>query len=196
MAVHHFDKSLEKEKEAGRHADLFYKRAPFAVQSINRYNQDTPAHLVLQRQDIDLNISFDDGRTYAVSEKFRKRDYNDLLLEIYSKYPHTKGWVHKSKAYRLAYFLPKRMFWIDKTMLTTFCIHTLFPRIEGDAIERLLTDEQNSLKVGVKLEGTLYNCTLTQAFNNTDGDMWNTISISVPFKMLADFEIRFQVFKR
>jgi hypothetical protein len=192
---HHFGNSLKRELESGNQADVFYKRAPFSVTEIQRYNRSTEEDMILQRQDIDLSISFPDGRKNSVSEKFRAHDYNDLLLEIYSKYPETKGWIHKSHAERLAYFFPERMMWIDKKALSLFCIQDLFPLVEKDAIERLLSQEANSLKVGLRLKGQLYYCILTQAFNRTGNDVWNTISISVPFSMLNDFEIRFQEYK-
>lgn len=195
MDVHQFDKSLQKEENAMCSADDFYLRAPFSVSSIQRYNQNTKEHLMLQRKDIDLSLSFKDNRIMAVSEKFREHDYNDLLLEIYSKFPGTKGWIHKSDADRLAYFFPKRMFWIDKKALCIFCTDKLFPLIEREVIKRLLSREANSLKVGLNMEGRIYECILTQAFNNTNNAEWNTISISVPFAMLEDFKIRFQQFK-
>jgi len=192
---HHFEKSLKQEGSSATLADVFYRRVPFSVVKIDRKNQNTKEDMVLQRQDIDLFLSFKDGRRYSVSEKFRAHDYNDLLLEIYSKYPKTKGWIHKSEADRLAYFFPTRMFWIHKKALSSFCLEELFPLVEKEAIERLLSQDANSLKVGLKLKGKIYNCILTQAFNNTNGDTWNTISISVPFHMLQDFAIRWQEYK-
>jgi hypothetical protein len=195
LEEHHFNKSLKREGESAFSVESFYKRHPFSVVQIERYNQNTEEHMILQRQDIDLSLSFKDGSVKRISEKFREHDYNDLLLEIYSKYPDTKGWIHKSKAERLAYFFPARMFWIDKKALSSFCLKLLFPLVEKEAIERLLAQETNSLKVGLRLNGKMYKCILTQAFNNTNGDTWNTISISVPFKLLQDFEIRFQEFK-
>ncbi len=192
---HHFGKSLKQEGVSALGADVFYKRAPFSVTHIERYNQSTEEHMTLQRQDIDVSISFEDGRTNLVSEKFREHDYNDLLLEVYSKYPHTKGWIHKSNAERLAYFFPKRMLWIDKKALCAFCLKHLFPLVEKEAIERLLSQEANSLKVGLRLNDKVYSCILTQAFNRMGKDSWNTVSVSVPFSMLQDFNIRIQEFK-
>lgn len=196
MDPHHFDKSVKRETTAAVYADAFYKRVPFSVSKIERYNQGSKEDMILQRQDIDLSLSFEDGRNVAVSEKFREHDYGDLLLEIYSKYPERTGWIHKSAAERLAYFFPARMFWIDKKALCSFCMEQLFPLVESHAIERLLSQEYNSLKVGLRVNNMVYNCILTQAFNNTDGDTWNTISISVPFEMLAKNDIRFTEYKR
>ena len=192
---HHFGNSLKRESNSALQADVFYMRTPFSVTCIERYNRNTEEDMILQRQDIDLALSFVDDRIYSVSEKFREHDYNDLLLEIYSKYPDTKGWIHKSNAERLAYFFPKRMFWIDKEALSAFCLQELFPLVERDAIERLLSQETNSLKVGLRLQDKLYNCILTQAHNRMGKDTWNTISISVPFRILQDFKIRFQEFR-
>lgn len=192
---HHFDKSLKRESALALQADVFYKRPPFAVATLERFNRNTDADMELQRQDIDVRLAFSDGRQYAVSEKFRAHDYNDLLLEIYSKHPDTKGWIHKSSAERLAYFFPSRMFWIDKKALCTFCLEALFPMVETEAIDQLLAQEDQSLKVSLCLADINYDCILTQAFNRTGSDTWNTISISVPFEMIKNFGIRFQEFK-
>ena len=195
MSVHNFDKSLRRESVVAKKADTFYERKPFAVQAIKRYNTGSEYDMKFQRQDIDLNLSMSDGRTLTVSEKFRDNDYDDLLLEIYSKYPSTKGWMHKSEAERLAYFFPKRMFWIEKKELRRFCLNKLFPLVEQEAIQRLLSQEVNSLKVGLRINDKRYLCVLTQAANNTDGHRWNTISISVPFEMLQDFSIRYSEYR-
>ncbi len=98
--------------------------------------------------------------------------------------------MHNSAAERLAYFFPARMFWIDKKALCAFCLKTLFAKIEKNEIEKLLAQKQNSSSVEIELKGKTYKCTLTQAPNNTDGDCWNTVSISVPFGMLVDVEVR------
>ncbi len=172
-------------------ADAFYMRHPFSVKHIRRYNTGSEADIIKQRMDIDVQLNFEHG-CYEVSEKFRDHDYGDLLLEIYSKYPQRPGWIQTSKAQRLAYFFPKRMFWIDEVQLKTFCLEELFPKVAHTAIELLLSQEANSLKLGLRLQEKLYHCVLNQARNVTNDASWNTISISVPFVMLQDAAVRFK----
>lgn len=43
----------------------------------------------LQRKDVDVLLTLD-GRQVKVSEKRRDRDYDDLLVEVYSKFPGTQ----------------------------------------------------------------------------------------------------------
>ena len=195
MSVHNFDDSLQKELASHKVANSFYSGDTFKAKEIVRFTDNSEEHLLLQRRDIDANIRMWNDEVWSVSEKFRDYDYNDVLLEIYSKYPDTRGWIHKSDANRLAYFFPNRMIWMDKKALCTFCLETLFPKIQEDDINELLTRKMNSLSLTLNLNGNTYACKLTQAPNNTDGAVWNTISISVPFGILTDFNIRFQVYQ-
>lgn len=195
MSVHNFDDSLQKELASHKVANSFYTGATFKAKEIVRFTDNSEEHLNIQRKDIDANIRMWNDDIWSVSEKFREHDYNDVLLEIYSKYPDTFGWIHNSYADRLAYFFPSRIFWIDKRALCAFCLETLFPLIQEEDISQLIVHKMNSLSLSLNLKGTTYACKLTQAPNNTDGAIWNTISISVPFDLLGDFNIRYQIFK-
>jgi catechol 2,3-dioxygenase-like lactoylglutathione lyase family enzyme len=72
-------------------ADAFY-RDVLGAKIIRRFDRDTDEDMEMQREDVDVLIELK-GVEYRVSEKFREHDYEDLYIEIYSKYPDTPGWV-------------------------------------------------------------------------------------------------------
>ena len=70
-------------------ADAFYNSKSEKC-IIKRYNIDSNENLAFQKKDIDLTLILTD-RSLHISEKFRKEDYGDLLIELYSKYPDISG---------------------------------------------------------------------------------------------------------
>ena len=71
-------------------ADAFYNSKINEKCIIKRYNTDSNESLAFQKKDIDLTLTLTDGSIH-ISEKFRKEDYGDLLIELYSKYPDISG---------------------------------------------------------------------------------------------------------
>lgn len=96
MFEHQFNKSLGFEKKQIKIADDFYKKN-FPKFSIKRVSFDSEIEKEMQRKDIDFFL-ISDNKTIAVSEKFREKDFNDIYLEFFSKYPNTVGWMENSEA--------------------------------------------------------------------------------------------------
>ena len=61
-------------------ADAFYNSKSEKC-IIKRYNIDSNENLAFQKKDIDLTLILTD-RSLHISEKFRKEDYGDLLIEL------------------------------------------------------------------------------------------------------------------
>jgi hypothetical protein len=192
---HNFYTSLEHEKTKHAEMDAFYFSEKFKAKKIIRYNTDSKADMEFQLQDIDCSITMHNSIELHVSEKYRRHDYGDLLLEMYSKYPQEVGWVHKSKADRMAYFTLEKMYWIEATALHKLCMDKIFKQIENTHIEKLLHENNNSVNCVVQLDKK-YNCKLTQAPNQVDNNTWNTISIAMPIEALQNNGVRLQIFKR
>ena len=107
-----FFKSLEYEQSMYSKADSFYKKMIqniwFAEYqndqifiSIKRWDFNTPEGKIKQLDDIDVTIDIEVNNRiyhYDISEKFRRDDYLDMFVELYSKYPNVEGWGVKSKA--------------------------------------------------------------------------------------------------
>ena len=76
MSAHDFNISLKKEQESANYADRFYLSEGFKAKIVERFNQNTQAHLSIQKQDIDVKLLLANGKEVSVSEKFREKDFN------------------------------------------------------------------------------------------------------------------------
>lgn len=182
---HNFQQSLEYENSKSTIADTFYFDQ-FHVEEIIRFNTGSPSDMVFQRKDIDLQL-FGWNRHTNVSEKFRDYDFNDLYLELYSMYPDTHGWMHKSEANYLAYFFPKRMFWINENELQQVFQKYIEPAINYKELDSWLNKNikhSGRYKSSIVNESKSYEVQVITAFNRTTNKEWNTVGVSVPFDLL------------
>jgi hypothetical protein len=191
MCEHEFQERLERERSQQEVADNFYTEKLGAT-LIKRYSSDSQEDMEFQRKDIDVTLTID-GEIYHVSEKFRDKDWGDLLLEIYSKYPGTPGWINTGSADIMAYFFPERMFWIDDYALSSFCIDQVFQAIPRESITEIMAIEKSCRRpLTITINDTDYETWITKAFNRTrSGATWNTISITVPLNLLRNNGIEF-----
>jgi hypothetical protein len=195
--VHDFSNSLQGEHSHFNMANAFYQRY-FKPANIIRADYNLPQGKELQKSDIDLHLDFGESRT-AVSEKFRNKDYGDILLERYSKFPFKEGWMHHSKADFLAYFVPKKVYWVDKYMLRNFYQKQILPQLSAGHFRYLLKknlQRNASCPFYIRLNGKKETLFLTQAYNvpKAEETEWYTMSICVPFKILKKAGVTFQVF--
>ena len=116
--IYHIEESLEREHQGFERNNRFYTDTLHASE-LKRIGFETTEEKELQRSDIDL-VAIINGTQVSISEKDRDVDYNDILIEFYSIYPTVRGWMDNSKAQYLAYFMPKRVFWINKLKLVDF----------------------------------------------------------------------------
>ena len=85
---------LDYEKSRMSSANKFYSEHLGAV-DINRWKWSDRVGRVMQRNDIDCSITIERGDRFSginISEKFRRVDWGDMLIELYSEYPAKKGW--------------------------------------------------------------------------------------------------------
>jgi hypothetical protein len=190
MNSHNFSESLRREQSNQKRADDFYKKY-FGATHIIRYNHNTEADMKIQRRDIDVSFQYKEKRI-NISEKFREKDFNDLYIEIYSKFPNVRGWLDKSQADFITYFFPKRMFLIDEKTLVELYKNHLSKSVPKDILSRLINQnlERNALQRFVlQIQNRSYNARIIQAYNTTDDASWYTMGIAIPFKVLYDFGI-------
>ncbi len=192
---HHFYESRKKETDNFHRADTFYTTRLHALK-IERCDYHTSKGKAFQQKDIDLWLTLENGRV-SVSEKKRTRDFDDLYLELYSKYPETPGWAIHSQAAFLAYFFPERVFWAGFPQIKRFLKESLLPRINPDEWKKLQeTHPETSTRKRIKqkVSGITYPVTLIQAYNETQNATWYTMGISIPFNMLHDNHIRYRIY--
>lgn len=105
MCDYNIEDSIRLERENWPRADKFYLE--HLCQNPKRFVRvDYDKHPDIQRNDIDLVILNESDELFKISEKKRDRDWEDILIEIYSCYSDKIGWGMDSKANKLAYYLP------------------------------------------------------------------------------------------
>lgn len=187
MATHDFSTSLSYEQSKFSLQDKFYTEK-LGAKAITRACFDNEQGKKLQRMDVDVQFVYE-GRVVNVSEKNRKKDFGDLLLEFYSKFPSTPGWMNNSNADYLAYFVPGKVYWINKRELEVFYNDVLKPVVPDSFFAQLMSQNpKESKKVDrfVDINGRKEKITVAQAYNkphDSDAD-WYTESICVSFSCL------------
>ena len=197
MATHDFSESLSYEQSNFPVQDQFYTEQLGAT-VITRADFDDEEGRVLQRMDVDVQFMYN-GNLINVSEKNRTRDYGDLLLEFYSKFPDTPGWMNNSNADYLAYFVPGKVYWINKRDLEVFYHNVLEPVIPDDYFAQLVHDNpKKSTRVArtININGMRETVTVVQAYNHPWGTSqeWYTENICVSFDCLARAGVHIQEF--
>lgn len=178
--IHFFDESLHYERTSAARADSFYREQLNATE-VERYDRDTPDDMEMQHRDIDVRIRVD-GVDMYVSEKFRKRGWDDLLLELYSKYPAVRGWTETGSPDLLAYFLPDKILIFREADVRRF-----YDRLVVAIPEKELADfyahahEVRSKQLRVCLSKPC--CVRLLAALN---DGYTTLSVAIPFHVLRE----------
>lgn len=190
---HHYSSSSDYEKSWQPAADHFYK-SKYPSSIINRFDSNSELDLDYQLKDIDLSLEIDD-KTIYISEKFRQKDYGDLLIELYSKYPHTKGWMENSAADYLAYFNPESVYILSKKDLTRwFEKENVLSRLAVEVEKFHLVNLRNSSRKKIELDLAEKNISITliQAFNHTDSAEWHTLSIAIQWLDLENMGLSYK----
>lgn len=190
--LHNFKSSLNHEREQAAMADTFYYEVLKATEII-RFNTDSEADLEMQRQDVDLLLTLNEI-TYRVSEKFRDKDYGDLYVEVYSKYPKTPGWLFTGTPNAIIYFTPESVYWITHKSLSTFCNEVLFPSIPKMWFTYLYQSKKSIVTKILRLNRKSFKINLIQA-HNFDRTHWITIGISVPFWVFEENGVKIKRFQ-
>lgn len=173
-------------------ADRFYVEVLKATE-IKRFNTDSEADMEMQRQDVDLLLTLNNV-TYRISEKFREKDYGDLYVEVFSKYPAKEGWLFSGSPHAVLYFTPERVLWITHKSLSEFCKNNLFPFIPNEWYEELVQSHQSILSKNLKISDATFTINLIQA-HNEEGSSWETIGISAPLWVFQENGVKIMLFK-
>ena len=109
-----FDDCISYEKSQQPIADNYYIRLYGNRNELERYDWKDPNGQYMQRKGIDCSIidriQQPPKRIY-ISEKFRKQDWGDMMIEIYSSFPKTFGWgITDHDVDKYAYFIDPEFF--------------------------------------------------------------------------------------
>lgn len=195
MRAHNFYESRKTELKHFTDADIFYTEQLGATKIV-RCDYSTKEGRNFQKADIDLWLNLKAERV-SVSEKKRTRDYNDLYLEVYSKFPDMPGWTTHSKADFLAYFFPERVFWAGFPQIIRFYNEQFAPQFSQELFKKFRYHNRgkNAIeKITVNVAGLSYPVSLIQAYNECDGNSWYTLGICIPFEMLTNNHIKYRIY--
>jgi hypothetical protein len=178
--VYDFNESLHQEIKKAKNADIFYKNQ-LGASKIVRFDSGSKEDMIMQHQDIDVLLTIGE-LTYKVSEKFRDKDFGDLYVEVFSKYPGTNGWLQTGSPHAILYFMPKTVYWITHKTLAAFCLNELFPAIPHKWFAELYNSHRTIVSKTLIFKSLPIEINLIQAHNQLpDGIKWETIGISAPF---------------
>jgi len=188
MATHDFSTSLNYEQSKFPKADKFYteKLKATLISRIGFEDEDSKA---LQRMDIDVALTIN-GNKILVSEKDRQDDWGDLLLEFYSKYPNTKGWMDNSKADFMAYFVPNYVYWINKKELTDFYKNILSPAVPNNFFSEIIEQyprQSKRVSKEILISGVKQKIFVVSAYNfpRNSNVEWYTLNICITYNLLS-----------
>jgi len=190
--IHNFTQSLRHEREQADAADLIYREYLHPDQII-RYSNDTPHDREMQKKDIDVSLVFG-GKTFHISEKFRDNDYGDMYLEVYSKYPGTKGWLLTGSPDAIVYFTPAKVYWIGHHTLIKCYMEHLQPLLKDEWFDEIFVSGKNIIKKNIRVNQRPTTISIIQA-HNRDGAAWETIGIAIPFRLLTDNGVKIKIIK-
>ena len=190
--IHNFSKSLKHEREQTDLADQFYRNV-LEVSEIKRFNSDSEVDMTMQKQDVDVLLTLK-GTNFRVSEKFRDKDYGDLYIEIFSKYPHVNGWIQTGSPHAILYFTPLNIYWITHKSLKKFCIDKLFPEIKSGWFLDIYNSGKTFERKRITIDNNGFNINIIQA-HNSDGNNWETLGVSIPFEILENFGVKLKRFE-
>lgn len=183
---HIYNKSSEYEKFWQPIADEFYL-SKYPKCELKRYNSHSKEDLEFQKKDIDLTISLAD-RSIHISEKFRKDDYGDLLIELFSKYPDIKGWMNNSAADYITYFTPHKVYVINKLeLLNWYQTENFEDKINLEISNFHTLNERKSSRKKIEYtssKGNSFFIHLIQAYNKTKDAEWHTLSLAISWNDL------------
>ena len=182
MVLHNFNDGIAFEKSHQPRANAFYIKQ--GAKEIIRCDSNSYEDMKKQWSDIDLLIKNRYGKLTPISEKARPNDWNDFFIEFWSKYPNVPGWMNNSKADWLAYFFPTRMFWINKKQLVEFYNNALKPAVPIRYFDEIYNSGKKRIEHEIQINNISWKIYVINSYNKTDLNYWQTIGVSIPFKLL------------
>lgn len=189
---------LQREERHKRLYDNFYQSTLNAtVKQRTDYNTDEGK--LLQQHDVDVILEMPDGQVIKVSEKDRTIDYGDMLIEMYSIFPDTPGWMEDSEADYIAYYIIENnsitnVYWVNAHQLKDFYFNKLKPLSLENKFDSMIKQYPYSnpkQSITLTISDHTFNATLIQAYNRPrcSDTEWYTESISIKYSDLQKFGI-------
>lgn len=179
-----FENDLKFEKDNQTRYYSFYNGHGDIVNVI-RTDFSTDKGRKLQEMDIDVVAVMNTGKVTTISEKHRRNNYNDLLIEIYSSYSSfSPGWMETSRAKNLVIFiddiLNPEVIIVDMESLQSFLSkHRIIEQVKENCSSFYSSGKSSERKV-INIEGRPVECRLVRSEN----DGYATISLAIPWSSI------------
>ena len=190
-------KDVQKFEANYNRADMFYKNV-LKAEIVKRYSFQNEEGREFLIKDQSLTIKTNDKES-TISEKARDLDWNDIYVEIFSKYPDGEGWIKYTEAEYLAYFFPGRVFWAKMEPIKLLCTDILSKAIDSGIYKELLymyPKNSGRLSKTFKINTKTYSFNFIQTYHEDGENSYYSIGISLPFVLLMDFRIDYKIYKQ
>lgn len=187
-----FARCLAYEKSQHQKADKFYKSK--GALEIERMEYDsTRFGRSKQLDDIDCVVRFyNEPQPIPISEKFRRNKYEDILFEIFSDVQYRKpGWMIKSQAQRLCYFMGDHDVYEfdDLETIRKICKEFLNQRTEEE-IKRITSTTWSTFTF--KYQSNTYVLSVLSVASTGKHGKWRGACLVIPLELMKDLGIRYR----
>lgn len=204
MNNNNFFNALKYEKSAQNDADSLYKAiihnkldAQYPHDKINicikRWDFNTSDGRIKQLDDIDATIVVTTQNNifhYNISEKFRTADYNDMFVELYSKYPSKEGWGINTQADWVCYHTPD-----DLYVVNAEDIRKLVKDMKNNSIHSINHMVEEMQEWGSNFNQNYYENTEINFYKIPtyirDRKMWEGLGACIPWDKMAEWGVRY-----
>lgn len=187
-----FTHCLAYEKSQQQKADKFYKSRG-AIDIDRMEYDDVRFGRSKQLNDIDCIVKFyNESQPVPISEKFRRKKYDDALFEIFSDVENRKaGWMIQSQAQRLCYFMGDHDVYEfnDLETIREICKEFLNQRSEGD-IKRISSNTRSEFTFTYK--NCKYTIPVLSVTSTGEHGNWRGACLVISFDLMKDLGITFK----
>lgn len=187
-----FARCLAYEKAQHQKADRFYKSR--GALDIDRMEYDDVRFgRPKQLDDIDCVVKFyNESQPVPISEKFRRKKYDDVLFEIFSDVVERKpGWMIRSQAQRLCYFMDDHDVYEfdDLETIREICREFLSQRSEND-IKKISSNTWSEFTFIYK--NCEYTIPVLSVTSTGKHGGWSGACLVISFDLMKDLGIKFR----
>lgn len=187
-----FARCLAYEKAQHQKADRFYKSR--GALDIDRMEYDDVRFgRPKQLDDIDCVVKFyNESQPVSISEKFRRKKYDDVLFEIFSDVAERKpGWMVRSQAQRLCYFMEDHDVYEfdDLETIREICREFLSQRSEND-IKKISSNTWSEFTFIYK--NCEYTIPVLSVTSTGKHGGWSGACLVISFDLMKDLGIKFR----
>lgn len=174
-----FNKMLGYEQSQMGKADRYYTER-WKVDNIERFSWKDPKGREMQRRGVDCRVQIGE-RTILISEKFRRRSYGDMMIELWCG--NSTGWGITDTSEILCYFTNRDCY-----------------TVQTESMKKVLSDfltwfEESNLRfIPPRMELTFkdHPVLLQETVSQRDGNVWKAVNLVASWENLKELGLKFK----